>query len=78
MDVLELSDKLFTGEIEAPGSPMRRASKPGVAIDPPGPSAGRPRFSVSTRWIEDGPEARLEKLRAALDRMGLAPRGDES
>lgn len=25
-------------------------------------------------WIEDGPEARLEKLRAALDSMGLAAR----
>lgn len=28
-------------------------------------------------WIEDGPEARLERLRAALDNMGIAARGDE-
>jgi len=39
---------------------------------------GTVRLETDEGWIEDGPEARLEKLRAALDRMGLAPRGEDA
>lgn len=33
---------------------------------------GTIRLETDEGWIEDGPEARLERLRAALDQMGLA------
>lgn len=32
---------------------------------------GTIRLEMDEGWIEDGPEARLERLRAALDKMGL-------
>jgi flagellar assembly protein FliH len=35
---------------------------------------GTIRLETDEGWIEDGPEARLERLRAALDQMGLAAR----
>jgi flagellar assembly protein FliH len=38
---------------------------------------GTIRLETDEGWIEDGPEARLERLRAALDQMGLAARKDE-
>ncbi|MGE0775802.1 MAG: FliH/SctL family protein [Sphingomonadaceae bacterium] len=38
---------------------------------------GTIRLETDEGWIEDGPEARLERLRAALDQMGLAVREDE-
>lgn len=37
---------------------------------------GTIRLETDEGWIEDGPEARLERLRAALDQMGLAARGE--
>jgi flagellar assembly protein FliH len=37
---------------------------------------GTIRLETDEGWIEDGPEARLERLRAALDQMGLAARED--
>lgn len=39
---------------------------------------GTIRLETDEGWIEDGPEARLERLRAALDQMGLAARQDET
>lgn len=38
---------------------------------------GTIRLETDEGWIEDGPEARLERLRAALDQMGLAARRDD-
>jgi len=38
---------------------------------------GTIRLETDEGWIEDGPEARLERLRAALDQMGLAARKDD-
>ncbi len=35
---------------------------------------GTIRLETDEGWIEDGPEVRLERLRAALDQMGLAAR----
>ena len=51
---------------------------PAPAVADPHLMRGTVMLETDEGWIEDGPEARLEKLRAALDRMGLAPRGDES
>lgn len=39
---------------------------------------GTIRLETDEGWIEDGPEARLERLRAALDQMGLAAREDDA
>jgi flagellar assembly protein FliH len=39
---------------------------------------GTIRLETDEGWIEDGPEARLERLRAALDQMGLASREDDA
>ena len=39
---------------------------------------GTIRFETDEGWIEDGPEARLERLRAALDQMGLEARQEDA
>lgn len=39
---------------------------------------GTIRLETDEGWIEDGPEARLERLRAALDQMGLAKRDEDA
>lgn len=47
---------------------------PAPAVADPHLTRGTIMLETDEGWIEDGPEARLEKLRAALDNMGLAPR----
>ena len=39
---------------------------------------GTIRLETDEGWIEDGPEARLERLRAALDQMGLEARQEDA
>jgi len=39
---------------------------------------GTIRLETDEGWIEDGPEARLERLRAALDQMGLEARQENA
>lgn len=50
---------------------------PAPAVADPQLMRGTVMLETDEGWVEDGPEVRLEKLRAALDNMGLASRGDE-